>query len=1154
MTAPTPRPPLRRHRPTRLRAALVASLGVALLAPLVLVAPVGAVQGPSRTGAAGAPVIDAPGVPSVHYRDDLAHEDDVLVFEPGERVSVPFRPRATDRWPVAGKPPRALPAGRASGAEMRGPVRPSLDGVDQDASTEAAAAETTSWGAPSTAAAPTAATAVGENGLRREVFGFLPYWEVSGSVDLDYRTLSTIAYFSVGVTKAGNLKKTDADGSISTGWAAWTSSAMTSVINAAHAAGTRVVLTVSCFAWSSGGAEKQAALLGSATARANLAKQVAAAVRDRGADGVNLDFEPLVSGYAAEFTALVRSVRAELDKLAPGYQLTFDTTGYIGNYPIEEATAPGGADAIFIMGYDYRGEGSGKAGSISPLTGPTYDLTDTVKAYMARVSPSKLILGVPYYGRAWSTDSDVLNAKNISGTKYGASSTVMYDDTVSLVAKHGRRWDAIEQGPWLAYRKETCTSAYGCVDHWRQVYFDDAASLRLRYDLVNRQGLRGAGIWALNYDKGTTELRKALADKFLDDKTPPLAGTATLAPSQRDEGFKVRWTSYDDSTVVGYDLQVSTDGGAWTGWLSGTKATSATYPGQHGSTYAFRVRATDSHGNVSAWQPIDPAATVAPASLAVGGFARVLADGLRMRSSASTGGSIMATLSAGDAVQVVGGPKTNDGYTWYQVSGPIRQWAPVDPIQVGGWVAASGEGETYLAARPPVYTTTVDAGLHGLALNGGGQRLLSPNGDGTNDTIRLGWTNNLAFDSLSLRILRSDGTVLGSMPVPSTGAGSASFTWDGRLGGVRVADGAYLPQLIGVKGSTSYALPAANPTGATYLQRYGIAVSDISATTVAAFAPTTATLTRAASIGYAMTFNGAVSGLSAGDFVVSGTAGGCSIGRPSGSGDSYTVSLTGCASGTVALGLKAGAVRDVVGNTGPGGTATAATVRIDRIAPTASKPLAQLRTGVALGSSAKRAKLKTRLALSASDAGGAGVASFDVARSLDGGPFKVIASGVTAPTLSTGLKPGRTYRFEVRARDALGNVGGWAAGPTLRPKLIQQTSSALRWKGTWRGASSTAFSGGSVRYSTAAGAKVKYTFTGRAIAFVTTLASSRGQVRVYLDGSYVTTLDLRSATYTPRAVAFSKSWSARGTHTIKLVVVGTAGRPRVDVDAFEVIR
>ena len=56
---------------------------------------------------------------------------------------------------------------------------------------------------------------------------------------------------------------------------------MTSVIDAAHRSGARVVLTVQSFAWSSTGLSRQKALLGSSTARARLANQIAAAVRDR---------------------------------------------------------------------------------------------------------------------------------------------------------------------------------------------------------------------------------------------------------------------------------------------------------------------------------------------------------------------------------------------------------------------------------------------------------------------------------------------------------------------------------------------------------------------------------------------------------------------------------------------------------------------------------------------------------------------------------------------------------------------------------------------------------------------------------------------------------------------------------------------------------
>jgi hypothetical protein len=37
-------------------------------------------------------------------------------------------------------------------------------------------------------------------------------------------------------------------------------------------------------------------------------------------------------------------------------------------------------------------------------------------------------------------------------------------------------------------------------------------------------------------------------------------------------------------------------------------------------------------------------------------------------------------------------------------------------------------------------------------------------------------------------------------------------------------------------------------------------------------------------------------------------------------------------------------------------------------------------------------------------------------------------------------------------------------------------------------------------------------------------------------------------------VVAARSWLRSGTHTIKLVALGTAGHPRIDIDAFLVIR
>lgn len=509
---PSPRPAIARRL----------GLGLGLLIAIGLL--------PAAGAAAASPDGGAGLQPTIQYEEAVAHADDKIEFAPGGRVTVPFRPRASDRWKVDGRAPRGLPAGRISGRAMRA-LEP-IGAVDQPATDPAGVTTATnaSWNGADADASIDLTAAVDPGGLRREVFGFLPYWEVSdSSTRLDWEKISTVAYFGVGAAADGSLQKRASDGSTTVGWSGWTSAKMTSVINAAHTSGARVVLTVQSFGWSSAGLARQKALLGSTAARAKLATEIANAVRDRGADGVNLDFEPLASGYADEFTALVRKVRASLNAVAPGYQLTFDTTGWIGNYPIEDATAPGGADAIMIMGYDYRSSGASVAGSIAPLTSGIYDIRETLDAYLARVPASKLILGVPYYGRAWSTKSDAFHSENISGAKFGSSATAVYTTARELAAEHGRQYNVTEGVAWTVYRRETCTTTYGCVTSWRQLYYDDARALKAKYDLVNGHGLRGIGIWALGYDGTRPELYQAIKDKFITDAVAPTLGAASLS-------------------------------------------------------------------------------------------------------------------------------------------------------------------------------------------------------------------------------------------------------------------------------------------------------------------------------------------------------------------------------------------------------------------------------------------------------------------------------------------------------------------------------------------------------------------------------------------------------------------------------------------------
>jgi hypothetical protein len=266
------------------------------------------------------------------------------------------------------------------------------------------------------------------------------------------------------------------------------------------------------------------------------------------------------------------------------------------------------------------------------------------------------------------------------------------------------------------------------------------------------------------------------------------------------------------------------------------------------------------------------------------------------------------------------------------------------------------------------------------------------------------------------------------------------------------------------------------------------------------------------------------------------------------------VTLTGCSTGTVGLALKARAVFDAVRNWGPLAAAHAPTLVIDRSAPRSNTPNVGITPGVTLPSASSTMGIWSRLTWSATDSGGAGIASYDLERSVDGAAFSPYLSATTTTALGLSLIPGHTYRFAARARDRAGNVGAWVAGSTIRAYLPQDAYAGLTWKGIWRTATGPQCSGGSLRFGLGAGASVTYAFTGRSIAWVTMLGPDRGAARVYVDGLLAATVDLQSSIVVYRRVAFARSWSAAGAHSLRIVVVGTAGRPRVDVDAFEVIR
>ncbi|MET8857500.1 N-acetylmuramoyl-L-alanine amidase [Streptomyces sp. NPDC004579] len=154
--------------------------------------------------------------------------------------------------------------------------------------------------------------------------------------------------------------------------------------------------------------------------------------------------------------------------------------------------------------------------------------------------------------------------------------------------------------------------------------------------------------------------------------------------------------------------------------------------------------------------------------------------------------------------------------------------------------------------------------------------------------------------------------------------------------------------------------------------------------------------------------------------------------------------------------------------------------------------------------------------------------------------------GPTVTSASLTTKSGVATTWRMTAYDKAGNARSDSVSGT--PVILQE--SAAKKSGTWTSKSSSGYLGGKSYGSSTKNASLTWTFTGRSAALVVSRAATSGQVYVYVDGKKTATLDLRSTTTKYRDALWANTWTTAAKHTVKLVVVGTGGRPTVTADGL----
>lgn len=332
-----------------------------------------------------------------------------------------------------------------------------------------------------------------------EVFGWHPYWMGDAYKSYSYNLLSTIAYFSYDVDPETGSYRTD---EAINDWKT------TALVDSAQATGSKILLTVTNHGYFN---NKQ--LLDNEQAQNVLIDSLISLVSLRGGDGVDIDFEVIPKGYKEKLTKFIQRLSATLKAKNASNIVSVDLPAIDHFESFDVEALDGYVDLFVIMGYDYHGA-TGPSGPISPLPpdrkvpkgDKEFNLPKTLKHYRDKgIDRSKVIMALPHYGAVWSyPDKNRLTSEaTFDGylayrdlqAKFSNDYTPKYDESSTSYY-----YDVIEDG------------------QYKRCWFDNEVSLGKKYDWINRQNLKGIGIWALGYDNGYIELWRGIGWKYTRER------------------------------------------------------------------------------------------------------------------------------------------------------------------------------------------------------------------------------------------------------------------------------------------------------------------------------------------------------------------------------------------------------------------------------------------------------------------------------------------------------------------------------------------------------------------------------------------------------------------------------------------------------------
>ena len=195
-------------------------------------------------------------------------------------------------------------------------------------------------------------------------------------------------------------------------------------------------------------------------------------------DGINIDFENMYEADKDKFSRFIIELEPRIKEI--GGVLSVDVTAPDGdpNWSLcyDRNVIAHVADYIVFMAYDQYGNSSTKPGTTA---GFNWVETNIIKFIENEdVEPSKIILGIPFYTRQWTIDSNGKIKKDDSG--------VVSMLNIKIPNNVEKQWDEELQQYYIEYKSGNDTI---------KMWIEDGTSIAAKVSLVTKYGLAGTSGW-----------------------------------------------------------------------------------------------------------------------------------------------------------------------------------------------------------------------------------------------------------------------------------------------------------------------------------------------------------------------------------------------------------------------------------------------------------------------------------------------------------------------------------------------------------------------------------------------------------------------------------------------------------------------------------